>query len=96
MKMQSAFHVAATCAALVVTSDAAAYTIASGALGRVLDGYGSLSGGGATSRLLFSYPEQQLNEILDFLFMPQYGSALHLLKVRAMRPEVPHDGCASI
>ncbi|CAG2224562.1 GALC [Mytilus edulis] len=50
-------------------------------LGRRFDGIGGLSGGGATSVLLQNYPEQQRNEILDYLFKPNFGASLHLLKV---------------
>jgi hypothetical protein len=49
--------------------------------GRTFDGIGGLSGGGGTSRLLIDYPPQQQNEILDFLFKPQFGASLHILKV---------------
>jgi galactosylceramidase len=65
---------------LVTTS--AGFNIDTNAVGRRLDGFGAISGGGATSRLLFSYPEPQLSEILDFLFKPQWGLSLHHLKVR--------------
>ena len=64
-----AFAIAALCAA----ADGAAYTVRTEQVGRTLDGYGALSGGGATSRLLFQYPQQQLDEILDYLFKPNYG-----------------------
>ncbi|CAM9318429.1 unnamed protein product, partial [Lampetra planeri] len=37
-------------------------------LGRVFDGIGGLSGGGATSRLLVNYEEPYRSQILDFLF----------------------------
>ncbi|KAK7508502.1 hypothetical protein BaRGS_00000068 [Batillaria attramentaria] len=50
-------------------------------LGRKFDGIGGLSGGGATSKLLVNYPEKQRNEILDFLFKPNYGASLQILKV---------------
>ncbi|XP_076104943.1 galactocerebrosidase-like isoform X3 [Mytilus galloprovincialis] len=50
-------------------------------LGRRFDGIGGLSGGGATSVLLQNYQEQQRNEILDYLFKPNFGASLHLLKV---------------
>ncbi|KAL3863052.1 hypothetical protein ACJMK2_004834 [Sinanodonta woodiana] len=50
-------------------------------LGRTFDGIGALSGGGATSKLLPGYPEQQRNEILDYLFKPNFGAALQILKV---------------
>lgn len=49
--------------------------------GRVFDGIGGVSGGGGTSRLLIDYPLQQQNQILDFLFKPNFGASLHILKV---------------
>jgi hypothetical protein len=52
-----------------------------GSSGRIFDGVGGLSGGGGTSRLLFDYPAQQQSEILDYLFKPNYGASLHILKV---------------
>lgn len=48
---------------------------------RFLDGIGGLSGGGATSVFLPSYPAQQQSEILDYLFLPNFGASLHMLKV---------------
>lgn len=68
----------------------AAFVINTAAVGRQLDGFGAISGGGATSRLLFSYPQPQLDEILDYLFKPQYGLSLHHLKV-----EIGGDGQSS-
>ncbi|KAK7508505.1 hypothetical protein BaRGS_00000071 [Batillaria attramentaria] len=50
-------------------------------LGRKFDGIGGLSGGGATSKLLMNYPEKQRNEILDYLFKPNFGASLQILKV---------------
>ena len=50
-------------------------------VGRSFDGIGGLSGGGATSRLLVNYKEPYRSHILDFLFKPQFGSSLHILKV---------------
>ena len=52
-----------------------------GCLGRKFDGIGGLSGGGATSRLLVNYQEPYRSQILDFLFNPQFGASLHILKV---------------
>ncbi|XP_069028556.1 galactocerebrosidase isoform X1 [Embiotoca jacksoni] len=52
-----------------------------GGLGRVLDGIGGLSGGGATSRLLVNYAEPFRSQILDYLFKPNFGASLHILKV---------------
>ncbi|XP_013372684.1 PREDICTED: galactocerebrosidase isoform X2 [Chinchilla lanigera] len=59
----------------------------SGGLGREFDGIGAVSGGGATSRLLVNYPEPHRSEILDFLFKPNFGASLHILKV-----EIGGDG----
>ena len=44
-------------------------------------GVGGLSGGGSTSRLLIDYPKQVRDEILDFLFLPNFGASLQILKV---------------
>jgi hypothetical protein len=49
--------------------------------GRALDGVGAVSGGGGNSRLLIDYPEPQRTQILDYLFRPDYGAAVQLLKV---------------
>lgn len=49
--------------------------------GRIFDGIGGVSGGGGTSRLLVDYPVKQQNQILDFLFKPNFGASLHILKV---------------
>ncbi|XP_069884515.1 galactocerebrosidase isoform X1 [Dipodomys merriami] len=56
-------------------------------LGLEFDGIGAISGGGATSRLLVSYPEPFRSEILDYLFKPNFGASLHILKV-----EIGGDG----
>uniref|UniRef100_A0A3B3DSA9 Galactocerebrosidase n=1 Tax=Oryzias melastigma TaxID=30732 RepID=A0A3B3DSA9_ORYME len=56
-------------------------------LGRDFDGIGGLSGGGATSRLLVNYPEPYRSQILDYLFKPNFGASLHILKV-----EIGGDG----
>ena len=48
--------------------------------GRVWEGVGALSAG-ASSRLLYDYPEPQRSEILDYLFKPKFGASLHHLKV---------------
>ncbi|KAM9842002.1 galactocerebrosidase isoform 2-T2 [Aulostomus maculatus] len=52
-----------------------------GGLGRVFDGVGGLSGGGATSRLLINYAEPHRSRILDYLFKPNFGASLQILKV---------------
>ncbi|KAM6311692.1 galactocerebrosidase [Aegotheles albertisi] len=58
-----------------------------GGLGREFDGIGAVSGGGATSRLLVNYEEPYRSQILDYLFKPNFGASLHMLKV-----EIGGDG----
>ncbi len=48
--------------------------------GRVFEGIGAVSAG-ASSRLLFDYPESQRSQVLDFLFKPKFGAAFQDLKV---------------
>ncbi|BFY97613.1 hypothetical protein BsWGS_00653 [Bradybaena similaris] len=48
---------------------------------RTFDGIGGLSGGGATSKLLINYPQKHRDEILDYLFLPNFGASLQILKV---------------
>jgi hypothetical protein len=56
-------------------------TINGTAAGRTFDGIGAVSGGGGNSRLLVDYPEPQRGQILDYLFRPNFGAAMQLLKV---------------
>ena len=49
--------------------------------GRAFEGFGSVSGGGNTSRLLPDYPDPERKQILDYLFKPQFGASLNELKV---------------
>ena len=49
--------------------------------GRTFDGIGAISGGGGNSRLLTDYPAAQQSQILDYLFKPDYGANLQILKV---------------
>jgi hypothetical protein len=49
--------------------------------GPVFDGIGAIGGGGGNSRLLIDYPAQQRNQILDYLFKPDYGASLQMLKL---------------
>ena len=44
------------------------------------DGHGGLSAG-ASSRLLWDYPSVQRDQILDYLFKPQFGASMGMLKV---------------
>jgi galactosylceramidase len=55
------------------------------AVHHLFDGIGALSAG-ASSRLLFDYPEPQRSDILDLLFLPSHGASIHILKV-----EIPGD-----
>jgi hypothetical protein len=64
-----------------VAQDTTVVGISGTATGRAFDGVGGLSGGGGTSRLLWDYPAQQRDEILDYLFKPNYGASMHILKV---------------
>jgi hypothetical protein len=48
--------------------------------GLSFDGVGAISAG-ASSRLLYDYPEPERGQILDYLFKPNYGASLQLLKV---------------
>ena len=80
-----------TCAVVLASAAASASALAGSADGpyvlsdanaaRVFHGVGGISGGGATSRLLFDYPEPQRSQVLDLLFKPQYGAALQIHKV---------------
>ena len=56
-------------------------TINGAATGRTFDGVGAISGGGGNSRLLIDYPEPQRGQILDYLFRPNFGAAMQILKV---------------
>lgn len=47
--------------------------------GRTFDGVGGLSA--SSSRLLVDYPEPERSQILDYLFTPNYGASLQILKV---------------
>jgi hypothetical protein len=60
---------------------ATSITVDGNGAGRVFDGVGALSGGGGTSRLLSDYPPAQENTILDYLFKPNVGANLQILKV---------------
>jgi len=48
--------------------------------GKAFDGFGAVSAG-ASSRLLYDYPEPYRSQVLDYLFKPDYGAALQHLKV---------------
>ena len=64
-------------------------------MGDRFDGIGAISGGGATSRLLPDYPEEQRNQILDYMFLPSFGASLHMLKVEVGGDLLTTDGSES-
>ncbi len=49
--------------------------------GRVFDGVGMISGGGGNTRLLYDYIEPYRSQILNYLFKPNYGASLQILKI---------------
>lgn len=59
------------------------------------DGIGGLSGGGATSRLLPDYAEPSRTQILDYLFKPNFGASLQILKVEIGGDSQSTDGTES-
>jgi galactosylceramidase len=83
-------------AALALLSSAAGFSLKkAGGLDKTFDGLGGLSGGGATTRLLVDYPEDQKEEILDVLFKPNYGASLQILKVEIGGDSQSTDGTES-
>lgn len=50
-------------------------------VGHRFSGVGAISGGGGNSRLLIDYPEPERSRILDYLFRPNDGATLQLLKL---------------
>jgi len=75
----------AACGALAATNQTV--SLRGDAGGRVFEGIGAVSGGGATSVLLKDYPEPQRSQVLDLLFKPKFGASMSTLLV-----EVPGDG----
>jgi len=63
--------------------------------GQTFWGIGGLSGGGGTSRLLYDYKEPQRSQILDYLFKPNYGASLQILKVEIGGDSQSTDGTES-
>ena len=55
------------------------------------DGIGGMSTG-AQCRLLFDYPEPQRGEILDLLFLPNFGMSSHMLKLEIGGDAQSSDG----
>ena len=54
-------------------------TISATDTGKFFEGLGGVSGGGATSVLLMSYPEPQRSQIMDLMFKPNFGAAMTTL-----------------
>jgi galactosylceramidase len=54
-------------------------TVSGTGTGRLFEGVGAVSGGGATSVLLKDYPEPQRSQILDYLFKPKFGASMNTL-----------------
>jgi hypothetical protein len=63
--------------------------------GRTFDGIGAISGGGGNSRLLTDYPAAEQQQILDYLFKPDYGADLQILKVEIGGDTNSTDGSES-
>jgi hypothetical protein len=63
--------------------------------GRTFDGIGAISGGGGNSRLLLDYTDPYRSQILDYLFKPNYGANLQILKVEVGGDTNSTDGSES-
>lgn len=74
--------VGAVCAlaAISTSADMPTFALLPGPEDLTFEGIGAVSAG-ASSRLLFDYPEPQRSQILDLLFLPKYGAAFQHLKV---------------
>jgi galactosylceramidase len=87
MRANLLFHLGYICFALAAVSTAHAGTVPTTQVvidpadrGRTFEGIGAVSAG-ASSRLLIEYPQQQRQEVLDYLFKPNFGAAFQHLKV---------------
>ncbi len=83
MMLTNAATVIGVLITLLSTSIAApTYAVSkAGGLGRRFDGIGGLSAG-ASSRLLADYDAVWYSQVMDYLFLPGFGAALHILKSR--------------
>jgi hypothetical protein len=63
--------------------------------GLTFGGIGAISGGGGNSRLLTDYPAAEQTQILDYLFKPDYGADLQILKVEIGGDTNSTDGSES-
>src|SRR5271170_5659983 len=78
----------AACAIAALRADDTASTPATSIIpingtdpGRKFDGAGMISGGGGNTRLLLDYADPYRAQVLDYLFKPNYGASLQILKV---------------
>lgn len=77
------------------TIDISDYRVDDDSLKR-FDGIGAISGGGSTTRLLIDYEDKDTrDEILDFLFKPNFGASLQILKVEIGGDAQSTDGSES-
>ena len=63
-----------------ITINASAPSSTAGA-NRVYDGVGGILAGGANARYLMDYPDPERGQLLDYLFKPDYGASMQLLKL---------------
>jgi hypothetical protein len=69
---------------VAVTGPGTPITINGARPGRVFDGVGAISGGGGNSRLLIDYLTKhpaQAQQVIDYLFKPDVGASLQILKL---------------
>lgn len=78
MRLRSLLALPLVFASLVVAQTT--ITLDASSPGRTFDGFGAASAG-ASSRLLYDYPEPQRSQVLDYLFKPHYGASLQHFKV---------------
>jgi hypothetical protein len=60
--------------------------------GRVYDGVGAILGGGGNARYLMDYPARERDQILAYLFKPDYGASLQILKLEIGGDSDSSDG----
>jgi len=79
--MRYACSLLLTISLFTVSARGAVISIDGNSSGRVFDGVGAISGGGGNTRLLFDYTDPVRTQILNYLFKPNYGASLQILKV---------------
>jgi hypothetical protein len=90
-----ALALVALCLTLVPLAKSQTISIDASSPGKIFQGVGAISGGGGNSRLLIDYPEPQRSQILDYLFKPNYGASLQILKVEIGADMDSTDGAES-